>query len=141
MRGLPTVFLVAVMACASGSTASDVAEIDPGEAFRLGVGEAAGLASENLTVKFAGVTADSRCPTGVNCFWAGDAEVELRLIRGEEETSMSLHTNGGPKYPRQAQAFGCTLRLEEVEPYPSSKQKIAPENYVVTVKLTLDESE
>ncbi len=141
MRSLPPVVLVAAMACASGTTASDIAEITPGEPFRLMVGEALDLPSEDLTVRFVGVTGDSRCPSDAHCIWAGDAEVEVRLTRGEEETPVSLHTHGGDRFPREARAFGCTLRLEDVEPYPKSTEKIAPEDYVVTVKLTLDESE
>ena len=138
MRSFLTV-AVAALACASGSTASDVAEITPGEPFRLAVGEEMLLPSEDLLVRFSGVTADSRCPQGVNCFWAGDAAVEVRLTRGEEETSVSVHTHGGEKYPRSAAAFGCTVHLEDVSPYPSAKREIAPEDYVAILKLTVGE--
>ncbi len=140
MRSLSAVIVVAAVACASGSTGSGVAEITPGEPFQLGVGEEMRLPSEDLTVRFSGVEGDSRCPTGVNCVWAGDAEAELRLIQGEEEIPLSVHTHGGEKFPRQAQAFGCTVRLEDVEPYPSSKARIAPEDYLVTLRLTVDEA-
>ncbi len=140
MRSLWAVIIVTIVACASGSTATGAEEIAPGEPFRLGVGEEMRLSSEDLTVHFVGVTGDSRCPTGVNCFWAGDAAVEVRLIQGDDETSVTVHTNGGGKFPRQAEAFGCTLHLEDVEPYPSTKGKIAPSAYVATLKVTLEES-
>ncbi len=138
-HAMPVVVTLALLACASGSTASDVAEITPGEPFRLAVGEEMRLPSEDLTVHFSGVTGDSRCPTGVNCFWAGDAAAEMRLTRGDEETSVTVHTHGDQRFPRQAEAFGCTLHLEDLEPYPSSKRKIAPEDYVATLKLTVGE--
>ena len=138
MERLLTIVTVASLACASGSTASDVPEITPGEPFRLGVSEEVLLPSEDLAVHFSGVTGDSRCPTGVNCFWAGDAAVELRLVQGGEETVVTVHTHGDRKFPRQAEAFGCTLHLEKLEPYPSSKGEIAPEDYVATLKLTMD---
>ncbi len=133
------VSLVFGLACASGSTASDVAEITLAAPFRLGLGEQARLASEDLTVRFAAVAGDSRCPSDVTCFWAGDAKVEVRLTQGEDQTLVSLHTNGGRDYPRAAEALGCTLRLEDLEPYPSTKSKIAPEDYVATLVLTLEE--
>ena len=139
MRNLPLVMIVTAVACASGSNGSGVAEITAGEPFRLGVGEAAHLSAEDLTVRFAAVTGDSRCPTGVQCFWEGDAEVELHLAHGDEEASVTLHTNGGRDYPRQARAMGCMLRLDDLAPYPSAKAKIAPESYVATVELTFDE--
>ena len=138
MKRLLAAVTVASVACASGSTASDVPEIAPGEPFRLEVGEEIRLPSEDLTVHFSGVTGDSRCPTGVNCFWAGDAAVELRLVQGSEEAVITVHTHGDRKYPRQAEAFGCTLHLEKLEPHPSSKGKIAPGDYVAELKLTID---
>jgi hypothetical protein len=138
MRYLPLVVIVAAVACASGSTASDVAEITAGEPFRLGVGEAARQPAEDLTVRFVAVAGDSRCPTGVQCFWEGDAEVELKVTRGEEESSVSLHTHGGKDYPRQAQALGCILSLEDLEPHPKAGVQIAPEDYVATLELSLE---
>ncbi len=139
MRTLFAAFIVVSSACASGSTASDVPEITPGEPFRLRVSEEMRLSSEDLTVRFSSVTGDSRCPTGVQCFWEGDAAVEVRLAQGEDETSVTVHTNGGRDYPREAEAFGCTLRLESLDPYPSAKRKIAAEDYVATLVLTLGE--
>ncbi len=135
---LLVIFIVAV-ACASGPTASDAGEISPAVPFRLAVGEQARLESEDLTVRFTMVVGDSRCPSDVTCIWAGDAEVEMRLTQGEQTTSVSLHTNGGKDYPRTAEAYGCTMSLEDLEPYPSSKGKIAPEGYVAKLVLTLDE--
>ncbi len=132
------VILAASVACASGGAAADVEEITPAEPFRLEVGEEMRLEKENVTVRFMTVVGDSRCPSDVTCFWAGDAEAEVRLTQGDDQTSVSLHTNGGGDYPRQAEAFDCTLRLEDLEPYPSTKSEIAPEDYVVT--LTLERS-
>ncbi len=140
MRMLLTVIVVGALACASGSTASDNEEITPGEPFRLAVGEEVSLSSEDLMVRFVGVAGDSRCPTGVNCFWAGDAAVEVRLTRGDEETSVTVHTHGDQRFPRQAEAFGCTVHLEDLTPYPSTKAEIAPEDYVATLKLTMGEA-
>ncbi len=136
MRTLSTVILATSLACASGSTASDVPEITPGESFRLSVGEEARLTSADLTVRFSAVTSDSRCPKDVQCFWAGDAAVEVVLTRDEESATVSVHTHGDEPYPRETNAMGYTLRLEGLEPYPTSKGKIAPEDYVATLQLT-----
>lgn len=140
MKHLSAAVLFTAVACASGSPASDVEEVALGESFRLAVGEEVRLSSEELLVRFSGVTADSRCPSDLNCFWAGDAAAEVRLARGGEETSVSVHTHGGRDYPRTAEAFGCAVHLEDVAPYPSSKTEIRPEDYVATLKLTLAEA-
>ncbi len=141
MKSLPPAVLLAVMACASGNPAADEPQTNPGEPFRLAVGEAADLPDEELTVSFVGVKADSRCPSDAHCIWAGDAEVEVRVRRGEEETTVSLHTHGGDRYPKEAQAFGHTLSLEAVDPYPKSADKISPEDYVATLKVAAGESQ
>ncbi|MCP3963547.1 MAG: hypothetical protein GY719_37400 [bacterium] len=135
MRGLPIVLIIAALAFALGSTASEIAEITPGEPFRLAVGEAAALPSKDLTVRFSGVVGDSRCPSDVTCVWAGDAQVDLRLERSDDEISVSLHTHGSG----EAQAFGCTLRLLDLRPYPKSTVDIAPEDYMATLELTVNE--
>ena len=140
MRTLSTVILATSLACASGSTASDVQEIAPGETFRLPVGEEARLGSADLTVRFSAVTSDSRCPKGVQCFWAGDAAVEVLFTRDEENAIVTVHTHGDEQYPREAYVMGYTLRLESLEPYPTSEGKIDPEDYVATLQLTLGAS-
>lgn len=113
----------------------DVTTADPGEPFRLRVGERARVAGDDLAVAFVEVAGDSRCPKNVNCFWAGDAEVVLQLARGGEEATVRLHTHGGARYPQEASALGATLRLEELDPYPETEGKIAAEAYEATLVL------
>ena len=50
-----------------------------GTPFTLGVGASSAVGDEGLVLGFEGVLADSRCPTGVWCFWPGDAAAALWL--------------------------------------------------------------
>src|SRR5690349_4901620 len=54
--------------------------------FELPAGKTASLLSEPLEVTFVNVTEDSRCPTGVQCFWAGQAIITIKVAP----------TGGGP---------------------------------------------
>ena len=60
----------------------------------LGVGEEVFTPDGNLGIRFESVRQDSRCPTDVECPWAGDGEVVLRLQPvGAPAVEQSLHTN------------------------------------------------
>lgn len=133
---VPLLVIAFITACASGPAASDAGEITPGESFRLRMEEEAQLRDEGITVRFAALIGDSRCPRDVTCFWAGDAEIEVLLTHGGQEAALHLHTHGGPRYPRQAAASGFTLRLESLDPYPETSEPIEPRDYVATLVMT-----
>ena len=127
--------IVFAAACASGPAASDADGTALDEPFRLRIEEEAQFPDEHLVVRFVALVGDSRCPSDVNCIWAGDAEIEMLVARGDEGVSLRLHTHGGGRHPRQAAAFGFTLRLESLDPYPSSAERIPERDYVATLVL------
>lgn len=71
----PIVSLYALSACAS--TGPIVAQ--PGQPLQLAPGQSATL-SDRSTLRYVEVTADSRCPPGVQCIRAGDASVAFELV-------------------------------------------------------------
>src|SRR5687768_17789148 len=91
MRTLASLALGAVLATtgcttpsggitASGPAASDVIAVD--RDFDLKPGRTARVDGTAITVSFVGVPEDSRCPTDVQCVWAGNG-----AVRSEEHTS------------------------------------------------------
>ncbi len=87
------------------------------------------------TVTFVRVTEDSRCPTGVNCVWEGDAAVELRVQAGAAApATVQLHTND--RFDREATAGGLRLRLESLEPYPQADRAIAAGDYRIVLSIS-----
>ena len=81
----------------------------------LGVGEAATLA-DGSRLTYLRLVNDSRCPPGVQCIWAGDAEIALRWqpARGPVQEAR-LHTNPLPDRGANAATFGPWLvRLENL---------------------------
>ena len=51
-----------------------------------------------LRVKFAEVVNDSRCPAGVNCVWAGNAQIKIRVrAKNTKPETFILNTALEPK--------------------------------------------
>jgi len=125
-------FLVALLPAATVACgeATGPSAARRGEPFVLGVGEVALLEAEGLLVGFTGVTADSRCPTDVDCITAGDASVELWLRRppSPRETRV-LHTDA--REDAGAEYDGFEVGLLSLEPLPRSDRPVEPGQYRV----------
>lgn len=78
---------------------------------------------KNISLRPLSVEEDSRCPSDVQCIWAGRVRVKVQIISGRK-TSASVLTLG--------EAFtteGATITLADVLPYSNSKVKITDKDY------------
>ncbi len=82
-----------------------------------------------LTIKFVSVE-DSRCPQGVDCVWAGNAKVKIKVTnrKGVSKT-FELNTNLEPK---AIKFDGYEITLRNVTPYPRSDIRIDKNGYAAT---------
>ena len=90
---------------------------------------------ENIEIRF-GAVQDSRCPSQVECFAAGNAQVVLgvgppRGTEGPTDQVLLNSTYGS----RSGEAWGLRVTLLEVSPYPVYAEPIPPEQYVVQLKV------
>ncbi|MEA2686830.1 MAG: hypothetical protein QOE93_2025 [Actinomycetota bacterium] len=68
-----------------------------GQDFLIAVGESVAIAGTGLTITYVGVLEDSRCPTGVQCIWAGNATISITLAQpGSPPATVPLNTMEGP---------------------------------------------
>ena len=125
---LTTVFALAVLV-AGAQVASP--EREPGRPFEMKPAETVTIQGVRLT--FDGVTDDSRCPTGAQCVWAGDAAAWFNL-ENSPDARRTLHTNG--RFERQAEFAGFVVRLEDIKPYPKLGETIAAGDYRATLIVT-----
>lgn len=103
-----------------------------GEPFILGVGESTQIGVAELSVGFDAITGDSRCPTGVWCFWEGDAAAGLWLIiPGAEALDFVLHTH--EDYAQMMELGAYVISLQLVTPSPDISVPIDPATYEVTL--------
>ena len=114
--------------------------IEAGKSVSLRVGESAQTRDGEWRIGFEGVSADSRCPEGVQCVWAGDATVRVWLQRraGPRELH-ELHTAARAASGASAPGSdGRRLRLMRLDPSPVASKPVAPGDYVVTLTLNAD---
>ena len=101
--------------------------------FKLKIGESAKSKPDGLEVEFHSVAEDSRCPRGVNCVWAGNAKILLKVKKDAgKPADVELNTNINPKTSRYLE---YELRLRELRPYPESDSTIKSSDYEVTLTL------
>ena len=93
------------------------------------------IESENLEIKFLGVTSDSRCPKGTVCVWAGQVIVMVNILKvGENFGEFELiDTNDGKVSSIQVDNY--EIFLLKVEPYPEINKTINTKDYRITIKV------
>lgn len=108
-----------------------------GEEFRLKGGQSATIEGEGLTITFSGVAEDSRCPVGVECFWAGRVIVVLDVDKdGQRLGEISLKWSAGGAPPSE-EVSGYMLELRSVEPHPrQDAQPIPLADYTITLVVS-----
>ena len=130
MRFVAIVFcLLAVAACdenVTGPTAPLNSE------FTLAPGETRAVEGASMTVRFEGVSGDSRCPADAFCIQGGSADVRL-TVGGEGGPRVYVIRTGDMQPVKHGE---LTISLVQLAPYPFSSRTIAPEEYRATLKVT-----
>lgn len=107
--------------------------VQAGREFDLSFGQEVQVQGTAITIRLVGVTDESRCPSDVQCVWAGNAVVKLMLNgAGTTESEISLNTNLDP---RMTTLDGYSIKLATVKPYPRSGTTIKPADYVATLEV------
>jgi hypothetical protein len=127
---IPSLVSMAVAAAACGTGADpDLARVN--QPFQLAVGERA--VAGGLSIRFTGVSADSRCPSDVVCIWEGDGAVLVEIAPLATDGRVdTLHTRLDP---RAIDVGGYSLELVALDPYPETTDPIPAGRYVATFVL------
>ncbi len=88
-----------------------------------------------LQVEFMQLIGDSRCPKGIQCSWAGNAQAVFLVTGKDSAETVTLNTHGGDKYPQQAYVQGYEITLKGIKPYPAANIKIDPSQYIAQLKV------
>ncbi|MGI9106097.1 MAG: hypothetical protein ACR2G4_07610 [Pyrinomonadaceae bacterium] len=100
----------------------------------LRVGQEISVAGQQLKIKFVAVREDSRCPVGVNCIWAGNARIALKLTQDETKTAeVELNT---ANESREASYANYIVKLVDLAPRPVEGKKLDAGDYVATLAVT-----
>lgn len=128
MRALLVVVLALIAVACDESLTGPTVPLE--QTFVLAPGESARV--EDITVRFARVANDSRCPADVVCVTAGDAQVEVVVISSGRSRTYVLRTAG----MKPVRHDDYAIHLVKLEPYPFSTRTIQPEEYRVTLRVT-----
>jgi hypothetical protein len=115
-------------------TNPDEIKVTQNTSFRLPVGKTAVLKGENISIKFDSVSADSRCPSGVTCIWAGEAKCKLLVSENKQTKELVLTQSGSAENPLSDLAGGYKLSFQ-LSPYPKSGSQINPQDYILDMKI------
>ncbi|EMD26897.1 hypothetical protein [Amycolatopsis azurea] len=89
--------------------------VELGETVVLKVGDTTEVASKDVSIRFARLVSDSRCPQGTVCVWEGEAVIELTLAepgRGERTTAEVASTGRSGK--QSVEFAACRVDLVAV---------------------------
>jgi hypothetical protein len=107
------------------------------EIFSLKVNQTAELDTDGMKITLLEITEDSRCPTTVECFWAGRVVAEFKVEMNGESLIKTLTDNpeNDPSLSTTFTAFGHLVKLEEVTPYPETTASIPQKDYIVKIEI------
>ncbi len=129
--------LTLLTACAapdngSAGQAGDVSGTE--QVATLSIGETHSFAG-GAKVTIVAIPSDSRCPSGVQCIWAGSAAVAITLSLDGADTTATVNSGIDPK-TYSFRSWHVVLR--GVTPGPSAGQPVPTESYRVTVGVGRD---
>ncbi|MEO5589461.1 MAG: hypothetical protein ABIS03_07740 [Gemmatimonadaceae bacterium] len=123
---------VAAPTTADNTTPAPVIQVQAGQQFQIVIGQDARLQKTGIVIKLVSVAEDSRCPSDVQCVWAGNARLALDLsggATGSTRSSVNLTLD-----PQSVSYGGYVIRFVSLEPVPRSGKAIPASNYVATLE-------
>ncbi|MBK9215193.1 MAG: hypothetical protein IPM59_06280 [Chloracidobacterium sp.] len=102
------------------------------ETVTLKTGQQKTAKMSGLKIKFLGVTEDSRCPTDVQCIWAGNAVMKFRITGENGTKDYEFNSTIG----RRGDQVGVwAVSVDTLDPAPHSKKTIAANAYCVKLQI------
>lgn len=104
--------------------------------FDLQAGDIAISSDGKVKVGFENVLEDSRCPSDVECVWAGQVKVQIGFFTDGKDSLKQVIILEGKALAEPWLLEGYSVKLISVEPYPISTKQIRLEDYKITLLVT-----
>jgi len=85
-----------------------------------------------IKIKFVEMVEDSRCPTGTNCIWAGNAKVKIELTSRQRTQTFEINSF---LQPTAVKFSGYLIKLASLTPKPAAGEKIDPSKYLAMFEV------
>ena len=127
---MKTLLLTLFLTFLFGSAA--IAQTKAAREVKVQINNQARVTGTKFTVKFLELVEDSRCPTGTNCVWAGNAKVKVQITKnGKSPKILELNSNG----PETAAFDGYIFNLTALTPHPAINIRINRNGYIATIQV------
>lgn len=117
---------------ASSCDKAKVWQFSLGEHFELAHGATATCVCDSFSVKFDRVVEDSRCPSDVDCVWAGRIVIELKVVIDGVAQTVTLSSISEEE---QVTVGNYVITMGAVTPHPVSTVVIQPHEYRVDLLI------
>ena len=129
-----TIIALAYFALAASCPATTAGQtVSPGQESELAPGQTVTIAGTGLSLRFVEIVADSRCPTGVQCIWAGEASA---LVEISYQDSVNQRVLTVPGSSTGQAAFNDFTFIYQIEPYPQYPKTINRQDYRLRITVT-----
>ena len=135
MRLAPLLLSLVLALPGCGAQSAPLEVIRQGEPFWLQAGQSAALADGAVSIRFAAVASDSRCPSGAVCVWAGEVTLDIGVsVPPAAERLVRLHQRTPPLADSLT---GYRIELLEVTaPQPGAGARPPANAYRARLRLT-----
>ena len=125
-------FLSLILTLAFGGLVMATAQ--EGQRISVRVGKQKKATRSKLTIKFASLIEDSRCPDDANCIQAGNARIKVSVSKsGSDPITFEANTNLGPKGNVYE---GYAIYLTDLTPIPKANVRINRNAYTATFSIS-----
>jgi hypothetical protein len=129
--------LVAILAsCAQDPIISRKVSLN--EQFTIKAGHQVVIKGEKLSVQFSSVQNESRCPTGVQCVWEGNAAISIQVSKKRKKSVQAILNTNTTIQPNEVAYKKYRIKLLVLNPYPRIDEKIEPRDYEAVMIVTKD---
>ena len=90
-------------------------------------------AQGGVKIAFVELVEDSRCPVDVDCVWAGNAKIRVRVTKNGRSKVIELNTMSGKALPEFG---GYKFKLMGLTPEPRSNIRINRNGYKASIQVT-----
>jgi len=108
------------------------------EQFTIKEGGQVVIKGEKLSVQFSSVLDESRCPTGVQCVWEGNATISIEVSKKRKKSVRAILNTNTAIQQNELAYKNYRIKLLGLNPYPRIDEKIEAKDYEAVMIVTKD---
>ncbi len=132
-KGVIILLTVFLLGCNKNSDVTDQYNLSANPIITLKYKECIDISDFGFKICLDSILNDSRCPSGVDCVWEGDAQVRFSIKKADEIKLFRLHTQRN--FQRDTTINGLKISLVSLTPYPGDGSAIDQKDYSAGIKV------